>query len=167
MNREYFYHGKDLFCAQLQCRENIREDTQISALVNMSVYRISEPEGKILVASISESDSKLRDYKRVGTRVDGKISKTFSELDIFFSKHSDCNGGIFLCEIHYVNTTGSIDRIGKQTESLQRKSRDTFLMMNLKAKTSDYVKSVDTMADFLKSFEDPDRHVNIITAVTF
>ncbi|XP_059175196.1 angiopoietin-related protein 7-like [Physella acuta] len=30
-------------------------------------------------------------------------------------------------------------------------------MMNLKAKTSDYVKSVDTMADFLKSFEDPDR----------
>ncbi|XP_059175168.1 angiopoietin-related protein 7-like isoform X2 [Physella acuta] len=157
MNRDYFYHGKDLFCAQLQCTENIREDTQISALVNMSVYRISEPEGKILVASISESDSKLKDYKRAGTRVDGKISKTFSQLDIFFSNHSDCNVGHFLCEIHYVNRTGSIDRIGKQAESLPRKSRDIFLMMNLKAKTSDYVKSVDTMADFLKSFEDPDR----------
>ncbi|XP_059179597.1 angiopoietin-related protein 7-like [Physella acuta] len=129
---EYFYHGEDLFCAQLQCTENIREDTQISALVNMSVYRISEPEGKILVASISELDSKLQDYKRAGTKVDGKISKTFSELDIFLSKHSDCNGGIFLCEIHYVNTTGSIDRIGKQTESLQRKSRESLIMMNLK-----------------------------------
>ncbi|XP_059175191.1 uncharacterized protein LOC131955189 [Physella acuta] len=157
MNREYFYHGKNFVCAQLQCTENIREDTQISALVNMSVYRITEPEGKILVASISESDSKLQDYKRAGTRVDGKISKTFSELEIFFSNNSDCNDGIFLCEIHYVNTTGSINRIGKQTENLPRKSRDTFLMMNLKAKTSDYVKSVDTMADFLKSFEDPDR----------
>ncbi|XP_059175169.1 tenascin-R-like [Physella acuta] len=157
MNREYFYHGKDLFCAQLQCTENIREDTQILALVNMSAYRISEPEGKIFVASISESDSKLQDYKRAGTRVDGKISKTFSELEVFLANSSDCNDGIFLCEIHYVNTTGSIDRIGKQTESLIRKSSDTFLMMNLKAKTSDYVKSVDTMADFLKSFEDPDR----------
>ncbi|XP_059175161.1 angiopoietin-4-like [Physella acuta] len=157
MNREYFYHGKDLFCARLQCTENTREDTQISALVNMSVYRISEPEGKILVASIAESDSKLQDYKRTGTRVEGIISKTFSELEIFFSNNSDCNDDIFLCEIHYVNTTGSIDRIGKQTESFPRKSRDTFLMMNLKAKTSDYVKSVDTMADFLKSFEDSDR----------
>ena len=94
MNRQYFYHCEDAFCAQLQCIENIREDTQISALVNMSVYRISEPEGKILVASISESDSKLRDYKRIGTRVNGKISKTFSELDIFLSNHSDCNDRI-------------------------------------------------------------------------
>ncbi|XP_059179593.1 angiopoietin-4-like [Physella acuta] len=157
MSREYFYHGKDLFCGQLQCTENIREDTQISALVNMSVYRISEPEGKILLASISESDSKLQDYKRAGTRVDGKISKTFSELNIFFSNHSDCNDGVFLCEFHYVNTTRSVDRIGKETNSLQRKSRESFIIMNLKAKTSDYVKSVDTMADFLKSFEDPDR----------
>ncbi|XP_059175171.1 angiopoietin-related protein 7-like isoform X2 [Physella acuta] len=157
INREYFYHGKDLFCAQLQCAENIIEDTQISTLVNMSVYRISEPEGKILVASISESDSKLEDYKRAGTRVEGKISKTFSELKIFFSNNSDCNDDIFLCEIHYVNTTGSMNRIWKKTESLQRKSRESFLMMSLKAKTSDYVKSVDTMADFLKSFEDPDR----------
>ncbi|XP_059179595.1 angiopoietin-1-like [Physella acuta] len=157
MSREYFYHGKNLFCGQLQCTENIREDTQISALVNMSVYRISEPEGKILLASISESDSKLQDYKRTGTRVDGKISKTFSELNIFFSNHSDCNDGVFLCEIHYVNTTRSVDRIGKETNSLQRKSRESFIIMNLKAKTSEYVKSVDTMADFLKSFEDPDR----------
>ncbi|XP_059175170.1 angiopoietin-related protein 7-like isoform X1 [Physella acuta] len=157
MHREYFYHGKDLFCGQLQCTENIREDTQISALVNMSVYRISEPEGKILVASIAESDSKLQDYKRAGTRVDGKISKTFSQLEIFFSNHSDCNVGIFLCEIHYVNTTRSINRIGKQTERLQKNSSESFLMMNLIAKTSNYVKSVDTMADFLKSFEDPDR----------
>ncbi|XP_059175165.1 angiopoietin-related protein 7-like isoform X2 [Physella acuta] len=157
INREYFYHGKNLFCGQLQCTENIREDTQISALVNMSVYRISEPEGKILVASIAESDSKLQDYKRAGTRVDGKISKKFSELEVFLSNSSDCNDCIFLCEIHYVNTTGSINRIGKQTESLPRKSRDTFLIMNLKAKTSDYVKSVDKMADFLKSFEDSDR----------
>ncbi|XP_059175197.1 angiopoietin-related protein 7-like [Physella acuta] len=157
MNREYFYHGRDLFCAQLQCTENIREDTQISALVNMSVYRISEPEGQILVASFSESDSKLQDYKMTGTRVDGKISKTFSELEVFLANSSDCNDGIFLCEIHYVNTTGSIDRIEKHTESFPRKSSATFLMMNLKAKTSNYVKSVDTMADFLKSFEDPGR----------
>ncbi|XP_059175195.1 fibrinogen-like protein 1 [Physella acuta] len=123
----------------------------------MSVYRISEREGKILVASISESDSKFQDYKSAGKRVEGKISKTFSQLDIYLSNSSDCNDSIFLCEVQYVNTTGSIHRIGKQTESLPRKSRDTFLMMNLKAKTSDYVKSVDTMADFLKSFEDPDR----------
>ncbi|XP_059175194.1 angiopoietin-related protein 7-like [Physella acuta] len=157
LSKTCFYYGKNVFCAQLQCTENIREDTQISALVNMSVYRISEPKGKILVASISESDSKLQDYKKTGTRVDGKISKTFSELEIFFSNYSDCNVGVFLCEIHYVNTTGSFDRIGKQAEILPRKSRGTFLMMNLKAKTSDYVKSVDTMADFLKSFEDQDR----------
>ncbi|XP_059175193.1 fibrinogen beta chain-like [Physella acuta] len=157
INREYFYHDKDLFCAQLQCTENIREDTQISALVNMSVYRTSEPEGKILVASISESDSKLQDHKKTGPRVEGKLSKTFSELNIYLSNSSDCNDGIFLCEIHYMNTTGSMDRIGKKSENLPRKSRDTFLMMNLKAKTPDYVKSVDTMADFLKSFEDPDR----------
>ncbi|XP_059154816.1 angiopoietin-2-like isoform X2 [Physella acuta] len=157
ISRENFYHGNNLFCAQLQCTENIKDDTQISALVNMSVYRISESEGNILLASIAESDSKLQDYKCAGTRVQGKISKTFSELNIFFTNNSDCNGGIFLCEIHYVNSTGSIDRIGKQTGSLQRKSRESFIMMNLKAKTSDYVKSVDTMADFLKSFEDPDR----------
>ncbi|XP_059179594.1 fibroleukin-like [Physella acuta] len=121
----------------------------------MSVYRISEPEGKILVASISEADSNLQDYNKRGIK--RNISKSFAEIVLFLSKHSDCNGGIFLCEIHYVNKTGSIDSIGKETDSLQKKSRESYIIMNLKAKTSDYVKSVDTLADFLKSFEDPDR----------
>ncbi|XP_059179589.1 angiopoietin-related protein 7-like [Physella acuta] len=155
MKREYVHHGKDLFCAQLQCTENIREDTQISALVNMSVYRISEPEGKILVTSISESDSKIQDYTKVGTR--GNITRTFAEMVVLFSKKSDCIEGIFTCEIHYLNTNESVAKIEKKTDRFQRKSSESLIMMNLKAKTSDYVKSVDTMADFLKSFEDPDR----------
>ncbi|XP_059147207.1 uncharacterized protein LOC131934953 [Physella acuta] len=84
MKRELFYQGRDLFCAQLQCTENIRENTQISALVNMSVYVINEPGDKLMLASVSGSDSKARDYKVPGVFVDGNISHHGWETAVVF-----------------------------------------------------------------------------------
>ncbi|XP_059167557.1 angiopoietin-related protein 7-like [Physella acuta] len=158
MTREHFYHGKSLFCAQLQCTENITEDTQMSALVNMSVYRISEPEGKILLASISGSDSKVRDYKISGILSEGKLSKHHGELVLSFSNTSACNLHQYKCQVYFTNKTGDMAMLENRTTSYEReKIKKSVLLMNLKAETLNYVKTVDTMADFLKSFEDPEK----------
>ncbi|XP_059160789.1 angiopoietin-related protein 7-like isoform X3 [Physella acuta] len=158
MTREHFYHGKSLFCAQLQCTENITEDTQMSALVNMSVYRISESEGKILLASISGSDSKVRDYKISGILSEGKLSKHHGELVLSFSNTSACNLHQYKCQVYFTNKTGDTGMLENRTTSYEReKIKKSVLLMNLKAQTLNYVKSVDTMADFLKSFEDPEK----------
>ncbi|XP_059160828.1 angiopoietin-related protein 7-like [Physella acuta] len=158
MTREHFYHGKSLFCAQLQCTENITEDTQMSALVNMSVYRISESEGKILLASISGSDSKVRDYKISGILSEGKLSKHHGELVLSFSYTSACNLHQYKCQVYFTNKTGDTGMLENRTTSYKReKIKKSVLLMNLKAETLNYVKTVDTMADFLKSFEDPEK----------
>ncbi|XP_059160808.1 fibroleukin-like isoform X1 [Physella acuta] len=158
MTREHFFHGKSLFCAQLQCTENITEDTQMSALVNMSVYRISEPEGKILLASISGSDSKVRDYKISGVLSEGKLSKHHGELVLSFSNTSACNLHQYKCQVYFTNKTGDTGMLENRTTSYEReKIKKSVLLMNLKAETLNYVKTVDTMYDFLKSFEDPEK----------
>ncbi|XP_059142275.1 angiopoietin-4-like [Physella acuta] len=154
IQREYFYHGKSLFCAQLQCTENITEDTQMSALVNMSLYRISEPEGKILLASISGSDSKVRDHTTAETYVDGKISKYYGELVLFLPKESDCLKHVYECEVYFNTSNGFVSSKVKRTTDVNHKKRDSILIMNLKAKTTDYVKTVDRVTNFLKLFED-------------
>ncbi|XP_059177238.1 angiopoietin-related protein 7-like [Physella acuta] len=158
MTREHFYRGKSLFCAQLKCTENITEDTQMSALVNMSVYRISEPEGKILLASISGSDSKVRGYKISGILSKGKLSKLHGELVISFSNISACNLHQYKCQVYFTNKTGDTGMLDNRTTSFKsEKIKKSVLLMNLKAETLNYVKTVDTMADFLKSFEDPEK----------
>ncbi|XP_059160751.1 fibroleukin-like [Physella acuta] len=158
MTREHFFHGKILFCAHLQCTENITEDTQMSALVNMSVYRISESEGKILLASISGSDSKVRHYKIPGILSEGKLSKHHGELVLSFSNTSACNLHQYKCQVHFTNKTGDIEMLENRTTSYEReKIKKSVLLMNLKAETLNYVKTVDTMYDFLKSFEDPEK----------
>ncbi|XP_059177247.1 fibroleukin-like [Physella acuta] len=158
MTREHFYHGKSLFCAQLQCTENITEDTQMSALVNMSVYRISESEGKILLASISGSDSKVRDYKISGILSEGKLSKHHGELVLSFSNTSACNLHQYKCQVYFTNKTGDTGMLENRTTSYEReKIKKSVLLLNLKAETLNYVKTVDTMADFMKSFEDPEK----------
>ncbi|XP_059147210.1 uncharacterized protein LOC131934955 [Physella acuta] len=158
MKRELFYQGRELFCAQLQCTENIREDTQISALVNMSVYVINEPGDKLMLASVSGSDSKARDYKVPGVFVNGNISHHGGELQLFLSNDSACYEKILTCEIYFTYKTGEIRFAEEQTASLRKENmRKSDLMLNLKAKTVNYVKTVDTMADFLKTFEDPSK----------
>ncbi|XP_059177258.1 uncharacterized protein LOC131956713 [Physella acuta] len=158
MTREHFYHGKSLFCAQLQCTENITEDTQMSALVNMSVYRISENEGKILLASISGSDSKVCDYKISGILSEGKLSKHHGELVLSFSNTSACNLHQYKCQVYFTNKTGDMAMLEKRTTSYEReKIKKSVLLLNLKAETLNYLKTVDTMADFLKSFKDPEK----------
>ncbi|XP_059160762.1 angiopoietin-related protein 7-like [Physella acuta] len=158
MTREHFYHGKSLFCAQLQCTENITEDTQMSALVNMSVYRISESEGKILLASVSGSDSKVRDYKISGKLSEGKLSKHRGELVLSFSNTSACNLHQYKCQVYFTNEAGDTGMLEKRTTSYEReKIKKSVLLLNLKAETLNYVKTVDTMADFLKSFKDPEK----------
>ncbi|XP_059147220.1 fibrinogen beta chain-like [Physella acuta] len=158
MKRELFYQGRELFCAQLQCTENIREDTQISALVNMSVYVINEPGDKIMLASVSGSDSKARDYKVPGVFVDGNISHHGGELQLFLSNDSTCHDTTLKCEIYFTYKTGEIGFAEEETAPICKENmRKSYLMMSLKAKTVNYVKTVDTMAAFLKSFEDPDK----------
>ncbi|XP_059147223.1 angiopoietin-related protein 7-like [Physella acuta] len=158
MKRELFYQGRELFCAQLQCTENIREDTQISALVNMSVYVINEPGDKLMLASVSGSDSKARDYKVPGVFVDGNISHHGGELQLFLSNDSACHDKTLKCEIYFTYKKGQIGFAEEETAPLQKENmRKSDLMMSLKAKTVNYVKTVDTMAAFLKAFEDPDK----------
>ncbi|XP_059147206.1 uncharacterized protein LOC131934952 [Physella acuta] len=158
MKRELFYQGRELFCAQLQCTENIREDTQISALVNMSVYVINEPGDKIMLASVSGSDSKARDYKVPGVFVDGNISHHGEELQLFLSNDSACHEKILKCEIYFTYKTGEIGFTEEKTAPYRKENmRKSDLMMSLKAKTLNYVKTVDTMAGFLKTFEDLDK----------
>ncbi|XP_059148106.1 angiopoietin-related protein 7-like [Physella acuta] len=156
MKRELFYQGRELFCAQLQCTENIGEDTQISALINMSIYEINEPGTSLPLSSISESDSKIRDFKVPGVFSDGKISKHSGDLNLFLSNETACHEKMFKCEIYFTYKTGSIGFVEEKVAALSKeKVRRSDLMMSLKAKTLNYVKTVDTMADFLKSFEDP------------
>ncbi|XP_059142272.1 angiopoietin-related protein 7-like [Physella acuta] len=162
IRRESFHRGKNVFCAQLQCTENISEniteDTQMSALVNMSVYRTSESEGKILVASILGADSRVIDYKVPGVLIDGKMSKHDGELMLYLSNPPLCHTAIFKCEVYFSNMTGEVGVEEEKTESTTtKKKRKSDLVMSLKAKTIDYVRTVDTMADFLKSFEDPEK----------
>ncbi|XP_059175226.1 fibroleukin-like [Physella acuta] len=146
--------GKDLFCAKLHCVENTREDNDISALVNMSVYRISELEGKIVLASVS--DSRVRDYKVAGSKVDGKFSKVFGELIVSFTKPSDCFSSVFGCDVYYTNRRYLTEMKENKTKPVHKDNRKPLMLMTLEAKTPEFDKTIDRMSEFLKTFKDSD-----------
>lgn len=133
------------------------EDANISALVNMSVYRIRESGGKVVFASVSESDSKVRDYRVTGSEVGGKMSRTLGELTLTLPKSADCVGVIFGCDAYYLTTSGNLSKKENTTKPSFQERPKSLLLLSLAAKTPEYLKTIDTMANFLKSFEDPDR----------
>ncbi|XP_059154485.1 fibrinogen beta chain-like [Physella acuta] len=153
LKREYYMEGRDLFCPNLQCVESTREDNEISALVNMSVYRISELEEKIMLASVSESDSRVRDYKVAGSKVDGKFSKLFGELTVSFTKPSDCFSTVFGCDVYYTNRRGLIEKKENKTKPVVQENRKPLMLMSLEAKTPEFDKTMDRMSEFLKTFK--------------
>ncbi|XP_059154492.1 fibroleukin-like isoform X2 [Physella acuta] len=153
LEREYYMEGKHLFCAKLHCVENTSEDNEISALVNMSVYRISELEGKIVLASVSESDSRVRDYKVNGSKVDGKFSKVFGDLTMSFTKTSDCFSTVFGCDVYYKNKRGLVEKKEKKTKPVDQENRKPLMVMTLEAKTPEFDKTIDRMSEFLKTFQ--------------
>ncbi|XP_059154488.1 angiopoietin-2-like isoform X1 [Physella acuta] len=153
LEREYYIEGRDLFCAKLHCVENTREDNEISALVNMSVYRISELEGKIMLASVSESDSRVRDYNVAVSKVDGKFSKVFGELTVSFTKPSDCFSTVFGCDVYYTNRRGLIEKKENKTKPVVQENRKPLMLMSLEAKTPEFDKTIDRMSEFLKTFK--------------
>ncbi|XP_059154487.1 fibroleukin-like [Physella acuta] len=157
LEREYYMEGKHLFCAKLHCVESTREENEISALVNMSVYRISELEGKIMLASVSESDSRVQDYKVNGSKVDGKFSKVFGELTVSFTKPSDCFSTVFGCDVYYTNKRGLIEMKENKTKTVDQGNRKPLMLMTLEAKTSEFDKTIDRMSEFLKTFKDSDK----------
>ncbi|XP_059154482.1 repetitive organellar protein-like [Physella acuta] len=149
---EYYIEGRDLFCAKLHCVENTRED-KISALVNMSVYRISELEGKIVLASVSESDSRVQDYKVNGSKVDGKFSKVFGDLTVSFTKTSDCFSTVFGCDVYYTNRRGLIEKKENKTKPVDQDNFKPLMLMTVEAKTPEFDKTIDRMSEFLKTFQ--------------
>ncbi|XP_059154479.1 angiopoietin-4-like [Physella acuta] len=153
LEREYYMEGKDLFCAKLHCVENTREDNEISALVNISVYRISELEGKIVLASVSESDSRVRDYKVNGSKVDGKFSKVLGDLTVSFTKTSDCFSTVFGCDVYYTNKRGLVEKKENKTKPVDQDNRKPLMLMTLEAKTPEFDKTIDRMSEFLKTFK--------------
>ncbi|XP_059175476.1 angiopoietin-2-like [Physella acuta] len=157
LEREYYMEGKVLFCAKLHCVENTREDNEILALVNMSVYRISELEGKIVLASVLESDSRVRDYKVTGSKVDGKFSKAIGELTVSFTKPSDCFSTVFGCDVYYTNKRGLIEMKENKTKPVGQDNRKPLMLMTLEAKTPEFDKTIDKMSDFLKTFKYSDK----------
>ncbi|XP_059154493.1 fibroleukin-like isoform X1 [Physella acuta] len=153
LEREYYMEGRDLFCAKLHCVENTREENEISALVNMSVYRISELEGKIMLASVSESDSRVQDYKVNGSKVDGKFSKVFGDLTVSFTKTSDCFSIVFGCDVYYTNKRGLVEKKENKTKHVDQENRKPLMVMTLEAKTPEFDKTIDRMSEFLKTFK--------------
>ncbi|XP_059169813.1 techylectin-5B-like [Physella acuta] len=73
--------GEKTLCAQLYCIEDATSESEISSLVNMSVYRI-DGDARTPLASISASDSRVRDYNVDGVEVDGKISTKTVEMTV-------------------------------------------------------------------------------------
>ncbi|XP_059141771.1 angiopoietin-related protein 2-like [Physella acuta] len=157
LEREYYMEGKDLFCGKLHCVENTREDNEISALVNMSVYRISELEGKIVLACVSESESRVRDYKVIGSKVEGKFSKVFGELTVSFTKRSDCFSTVFGCDVYYTNKRGLIEMKENKTKPVDQDNFKPLMLMTLEAKTPEFDKTIDRMSEFLKTFKYSDK----------
>ncbi|XP_059175473.1 putative leucine-rich repeat-containing protein DDB_G0290503 [Physella acuta] len=157
LEKEYYMEGKHLFCAKLHCVENTREDNNISALVNISVYRISELDGKIMLASVSESDSRVRDHKVTGAKVDGKFSKVFGELTVSFNKPSDYFSAVFGCDVFYRNISGLIEKKENKTKPVEQKNRNPLMLMTLEAKTPEFDTTIDRMSEFLKTFKDSDK----------
>ncbi|XP_059168801.1 tenascin-like [Physella acuta] len=157
LEREYYMEGKDLFCGKLHCVENTREDNDISALVNMSIYKISELEGKIVLAYFSESDSRVRDYKVAGSKVDGKFSKVFGELTVSFTKPSDCFSTVFGCDVYYTNKRGLTEMKENKTKPVDQDNFKPLMLMTLEAKTPEFDKTIDRMSDFLKTFKYSDK----------
>ncbi|XP_059175474.1 angiopoietin-2-like [Physella acuta] len=153
LQSEYYMEDKDLLCAKLHCVKNTREDNEISALVNMSVYRISELEGKIVLASVSESDSRVRDYKVTESKVDGKFSNVFGELTVLFAKPSDCFSAVFGCDVYYINRSGLIEMKENKTKTVDQDNFKPLLLITIEAKTSEFDKTIDRMLEFLKTFK--------------
>ncbi|XP_059154484.1 angiopoietin-4-like [Physella acuta] len=157
LEREYYIEGRELFCAKLHCVQNTREDNEISALVNMSVYRISDLEGEIMLASVSESDSRVRDYKVNGSKADGKSSKVFGELTVSFTKPSDCFSTLFGCDVYYTNKRGHTEMKENKTKPVDQDNRKPLMFMTLEAKTPEFDKTIDRMSEFLKTFHDSNK----------
>ncbi|XP_059175478.1 angiopoietin-2-like [Physella acuta] len=153
--KEYSTEGNDVFCSKLRCLENTREDDEILGLVNMSVYRISEFEGKIVLASVSESDLSVRNYKQ--THVKGNFEHTFGELTVSFTKASDCFSAVFGCDVYYTNRRGLIKKKENKTKPVDQVNRKPLMLMTLEAKTPEFDKTIDKMSEFLKTFKYQDQ----------
>ncbi|XP_059142267.1 angiopoietin-2-like [Physella acuta] len=147
-------------CLKLQCMENKTDDTEFSALVNMSVYWISESDDEVMLASISESDSKVLNYKITEAEVTGKMSKDYGELIVSsFNNSLSCTFANFACEINFINKSGNqMKRVYYTMSPESNDQKQAMLLMTLKAKTYDFVTTVDAMANFLKSFGNPNKH---------
>ncbi|XP_059160797.1 angiopoietin-related protein 7-like isoform X4 [Physella acuta] len=65
---------------------------------------------------------------------------------------------VLVFAVNFFWCSGDTTMLENRTTSYEReKIKKSVLLLNLKAETLNYVKTVDTMADFLKSFEDPEK----------
>ncbi|XP_059154882.1 fibroleukin-like [Physella acuta] len=123
--------GEKTLCDQLHCVEDATSESEISSLVNMSVYRI-DGDVKLLLASILASDSRVRDYNVDGVEVDGKISTKTVEMTVSVTQETGCQDGVWACDVHYIDRTGHIGKRENKTSSGLRRPKNVFSDLNRK-----------------------------------
>ncbi|XP_059139805.1 angiopoietin-related protein 7-like [Physella acuta] len=127
-----------VFCAKLQCSEKITENTDVSSFVNISVYKVDDREGTVLLASVPDMSHTLSNVKvsRILTSTDG-------ELILFFNEEQECQTKVFVCEMYYTNNEGEVEMKQKvennprkitskeSTAAVLRRETDPFSELNL------------------------------------
>lgn len=102
-------------------------------LVTMSVYMIGGNEEKITIASISTSDSKVRECRIENGNCNGQMSKSYADLVLYLTNYAGCKSKTYKCEVYYINKKGSVDKVEKTaTHPVEDKGRYSILLLNLK-----------------------------------
>lgn len=134
-----------LRCGQILCVVDAKQDTEVSSLVNMTVYTAREPQGKVLLASISATEPKIRIYQEAITQSQGKMTSEFAALNLTFSQ-ADESSSPFACEVYYEDTTVQVKQIEKIATQKQLTKHTLLLKLGLETNSSGIVNKVDTVS---------------------
>ncbi|XP_059139804.1 angiopoietin-related protein 7-like [Physella acuta] len=127
-----------IFCAKLQCSEKITGNTDVTKLVNISVYKVDDLEGTVLLASVPDMSHTLSSVK-----VSRILTSTVGELILFFNVEQECQTKVFVCEMYYINKKGEVEMKQKvennprkitnkeSTAAVLRRETDPFSELNL------------------------------------
>ncbi|BFZ04034.1 hypothetical protein BsWGS_07073 [Bradybaena similaris] len=109
--------GNDV-CGQLQCWNDVTPDGNIFSTTSISIYDVTQPEARTLLASISSNGNGffINQSKVSDVSGSGSLSRYHANVTLNFRNNGDCVYGSFECELQFVTMDGLIDSL-RQTAS--------------------------------------------------
>ncbi|XP_059144590.1 angiopoietin-related protein 7-like [Physella acuta] len=148
VQRNVFTIDDKIFCARLDCTADIRTDTDIYALIKISIL------GSVRRQIASVSLSTLFNSDANSLSVLGHAFNNQGKLTVNIRNSSICVPDDVICEVDFINLQGNNATKVTKLNPQSTKSGRSIILMNLKAEVPHFDKTIDSMGYFLKTLKE-------------